>query len=217
MCKVPFEVAMRAASIYPMGVDSEQLRHEQCSAAPPDDSAYQAGGINHAKRLAQRVTCRRCRIGASSAPDERSRHSLTQDSARSRADRLSDFGWPSLWSAGGGMARQFSDRGRPDSVHFVFRKRCRVWCCGSLFGVHSHRAGDDFLCHLRAVGAAGCMVDRRWAWDRHLVPGCRALVAIGFVDGLCVHGCGRCALVVRPSDARSLRRCAWGWARRWAG
>ena len=27
MCEVPFEVAMRARSINPVGVDSEQLRH----------------------------------------------------------------------------------------------------------------------------------------------------------------------------------------------
>ena len=27
MCKVPFEVAMRARTIDPVGVDSEQLRH----------------------------------------------------------------------------------------------------------------------------------------------------------------------------------------------
>lgn len=108
MCEVPFEVAVAVCirSIDPVSVDAEQLRQKQCSAAPPDDSTDQARGTDHEKRLAQSVACRRDAIGASSAPDERSRHS-SEDFARSRSDCLGDLGWPSLWSAGGGWLGSF--------------------------------------------------------------------------------------------------------------
>ena len=198
MRKVPFEVAVAVCirSVDPVGVDAEQLRQKQCSAAPPDDSTDQARGTDHEKRLAQSVACRRDAIGASSAPDERSRHSFSQDLARSRSDCLGDLGWPSLWSAGGGMARQFSDRGRPDPVHFVFRERHRVRCSRSLFGVRRHRPGDDFLCCLRAFGSADLMVDRRRDRDRHLVSGRGATMAVGLVDGARCDCGRRCARVV---------------------
>lgn len=122
--EVPFEVAVavRTPSVDPVSVDAKQLRHEQCGAAPPNDSTDHAGGKNHGKRLAQRVACRRDAIGASSAPDEHSRYAFSQDSARSGFDCLGDFSRPALWSAGGWLAREFSDRGGADPVYFGFRK-----------------------------------------------------------------------------------------------